>query len=109
MFIVQRADSVGQSSDGTAPISGGTPVLSLGALTPSRVRSGLQIKNHSSSYALRVFLSQSETPPTITSTSHHLTIDAGKDRFLAIGGAVRVWLVSADAANTVAFTALELV
>ena len=104
--MIQRFDNVANRNDGTAAISGGTAVTAITATTKGR--QAIQICNHSLYDIWLMFTERSASAPTISSTSKDGVIPAGTDKTIGAGDGVAVWLISADASNTAAFTAVEL-
>lgn len=106
--VISRFDNLGARADSTAAVSGGTPVRALGAQVGNPHRQGINLRNHSATDGIRVYLSHSDTAPTMTATSFDLRIPPNESRTISAGGAIRCWLISESASNTCAFTALEL-
>lgn len=106
--VIIRFDNLGGRNDGTAAISSGTPVKAFGATVGNSHRQAVNVKNHSASDGIRVYMTQSDTAPTISATSHDVRIPPSDSRTISAGGGIRLWLISESSANTCAFTALEL-
>jgi hypothetical protein len=106
--VILRFDNLGSRNDGTAAVSGGTPIRALGSTTGNPHRQAINIRNHSSTDGIRVYLTQSDTAPTISSTSNDVRIPPNDSRTISAAGGIRCWLLSDSASNTCAFTALEL-
>ena len=106
--VILRFDNLGTRNDGTAAVSGGTPVRALGSTTGNPHRQAVNIKNHSTTDGIRVYLSQSDTAPTISASAFDVRVPANENRTISCGGGIRAWLISESASNTCAFSALEL-
>ena len=102
--MIQQINDIGEANDGTAAVSGGTAVVAIASPID---RQAVNICNHGA-YDMWYKLTKSgATAPTITSTSKTGVIEAGKELTLAAAKTVQIWLISSNAANTVAFTATE--
>lgn len=107
--VIIRFDNLGSRSDGTAAVSGGTPVKAFGTAVGNSHRQAVNVKNHSAADGIRVYMTQTDAAPTISATSYDVRIPPSDNRTISAGGGVRVWLISESSSNTCAFTALELV
>jgi len=109
--VVYRAGSVGSRAQTTAVAAGSTPNEAFSTTTVTAGRQGVNIKNHSTSTSLRVYLTSSSVTSVnssvITSTNYDFRIPPSDSRYFAFGEGISLWLTSDDS-GTVSYSAVEI-